>query len=628
MKKKHKKSLARIIVTAVIFVALIALDKLGVTSGLPEAVRFALYFIPYMIIGYDVIFAAFRNVIRGNFFEENFLMTVATFAAFALGFFGDGEYPEALAVMLFYQVGELVQDLAVERSRRSITEMMELAPEVAEVERDGRIEQTDPEEVSVGEIIVVRPGEKIPLDGVVVEGSSFIDTSSLTGESVPRGCRPGDEVISGCVNGEGLIKIRTTKEYEDSTVAKILDLVENASLNKAKLENFITRFARVYTPAVTLCAVALALILPLVFKEPWSEGIRRACSFLIVSCPCALVISVPVGFFGGIAAASKIGVLVKGSNYLEAAASLDTVVFDKTGTLTKGEFTLSSAHPANGFDEARLIELAAYAEAMSAHPIARSIAEAYKGEIDRSRLSRTAQTPGKGVSALLDGVPLLAGNAAMMEENGVSFDPCPAAGTVVYVAYGGIFAGSLVISDSIKPEAAEALSGLRSSGVKKTVMLTGDRHSAAKAAADELGIDVVRSELLPGDKMAEIEALSDALPKGGRLAFVGDGVNDAPALMRADVGFAMGSLGSDAAIEAADVVIMDDDLTKPAKVIAIARKTLGIVKSNVIFAIAVKLIILVLGALGVASMWAAVFGDVGVTILCVLNSLRALRHGR
>ena len=555
---------------------------------------------------------------------------IATFAAFGLGLFGDTQYSEALAVMLFYQIGEAFQDYAVGQSRASITEMMAIAPESAFVLNGDETEEVDPEDVESGSVVVVRPGDKVPLDGVVIEGESFIDTSALTGESVPRRVSEGDDIISGCVNGEGMLKVRVTKEYDDSTVAKILELVENASARKAVLENFVTRFARVYTPIVTIGAALLAVAMPLVFGLSWSDGIERACNFLIVSCPCALVISVPLGFFGGIGAASKVGVLVKGSNFLEAAASLDTMVFDKTGTLTKGEFKVSKLVPAEGVSEDELIELAAYGEAFATHPIGKSILEAAKDkEIDKSRLEDVVNLTGKGTSAMLDGKSLLVGSRKLLDENkieDVSGVYGSEMGTITFVSYDEKYKGYIVVSDTIKDEARESIAELKREGVKKAVMLTGDRKATAETVAGELGLDVVRYELLPADKIEEVEELIEGNRNtGSKLGYVGDGINDAPVLMRADVGFAMGSLGSDAAIEAADIVLMDDDLRKLPLIIKIAKRTMRIVKSNIAFAIGVKLLILVLSALGLVSMWYAVFGDVGVSIICIINSMRVLK---
>ena len=624
--KKEKIKLVRIIIVLAAFIGLMIAERTGTLKNLPSAAIFPMYLVPYLIIGYDVIARAWKNIVHGQVFDDNFLMMLATFAAFALGISGSGSYDEALAIMLFYQIGELFQDYAVGKSRKSISEMMSIAPEYANLERDGRVEQADPEDVHPNDIIVIKPGEKIPLDGVVLDGASFLDTAALTGESVPRRAAAGDAVISGCVNGEGTLRVRVTREYEDSTVAKILDLVENSSSRKARLENFITRFARYYTPIVTVGAVVLAIVPPLFGWMPWSSSVRRACNFLIVSCPCALVISVPLGFFGGIGAASKIGVLVKGSNYLEAAAGMTTVVMDKTGTLTKGEFKVQKVLPANGFTKEELLEMAAYGEALSTHPIAQSIRTAYGKNPDSSRLSDSSETAGHGVKIRLDGRQLMIGNSKLMESAHVAYAECKENGTIVYVSLDGKFAGAIVISDTVKEGAADAVAAMKKAGIRRTVMLTGDRKSTADAVASGLGIDEVHAELLPGDKVGCVEKLLGELSgTKNKLGFVGDGINDAPVLMRADVGIAMGSLGSDAAIEAADIVLMDDDIAKIPAIIRIARKTLRIVKSNVFFAITVKLLILLLSVFGLASMWAAVFADVGVAVICILNSMRALK---
>ena len=630
MNKKQRNRRNRIAISLVCFLVLMILELTDVLDGVHGFVLFVIYFIPYIIVGNDVIIKAAKNIRNGQVFDENFLMMIATFAAFGLGLFGDTQYSEALAVMLFYQIGEAFQDYAVGQSRASITEMMEIAPESAFVLNGDETEEVDPEDVEIGSIVVVRPGDKVPLDGVVIEGESFIDTSALTGESVPRRVSEGDDIISGCVNGEGMLKVKVTKEYDDSTVAKILELVENASARKAVLENFVTRFARVYTPIVTIGAALLAVAMPLVFGLSWSDGIERACNFLIVSCPCALVISVPLGFFGGIGAASKVGVLVKGSNFLEAAASLDTMVFDKTGTLTKGEFKVSKLVPAEGVSEDELIELAAYGEAFATHPIGKSILEAAKDkEIDKSRLEDVVNLTGKGTSAMLDGKSLLVGSRKLLDENeieDVSGVYGSEMGTITFVSYDEKYKGYIVVSDTIKDEARESIAELKREGVKKAVMLTGDRKATAEAVAGELGLDVVRYELLPADKIEEVEELIEGNRNtGSKLGYVGDGINDAPVLMRADVGFAMGSLGSDAAIEAADIVLMDDDLRKLPLIIKIAKRTMRIVKSNIAFAIGVKLLILVLSARGLVSMWYAVFGDVGVSIICIINSMRVLK---
>lgn len=630
MNKKQRNRRNRIAISLVCFLVLMILELTDVLDGVHGFVLFVIYFIPYIIVGNDVIIKAAKNIRNGQVFDENFLMMIATFAAFGLGLFGDTQYSEALAVMLFYQIGEAFQDYAVGQSRASITEMMAIAPESAFVLNGDETEEVDPEDVEIGSVVVVRPGDKVPLDGVVIEGESFIDTSALTGESVPRRVSEGDDIISGCVNGEGMLKVKVTKEYDDSTVAKILELVENASARKAVLENFVTRFARVYTPIVTIGAALLAVAMPLVFGLSWSDGIERACNFLIVSCPCALVISVPLGFFGGIGAASKVGVLVKGSNFLEAAASLDTMVFDKTGTLTKGEFKVSKLVPAEGVSEDELIELAAYGEAFATHPIGKSILEAAKDkEIDKSRLEDVVNLTGKGTSAMLDGKSLLVGSRKLLDENkieDVSGVYGSEMGTITFVSYDEKYKGYIVVSDTIKDEARESIAELKREGVKKAVMLTGDRKATAETVAGELGLDVVRYELLPADKIEEVEELIEGNRNtGSKLGYVGDGINDAPVLMRADVGFAMGSLGSDAAIEAADIVLMDDDLRKLPLIIKIAKRTMRIVKSNIAFAIGVKLLILVLSALGLVSMWYAVFGDVGVSIICIINSMRVLK---
>ena len=608
-----------------------ALNITGKIRGLNGYVLFIIYFIPYLIVGCDVIVRAAKNISNGQVFDENFLMMIATFAAFGLGAFGDAQYSEALAVMLFYQIGEAFQDYAVGQSRASITEMMEIAPESAFILNGDSAEEVSPDDVEIGSIIVIRPGDKVPLDGVVIDGSSFLDTSALTGESVPRRVSEGDDIISGCVNGEGTLKVKVTREYDDSTVAKILELVENASTRKAVLENFVTRFARVYTPIVTIGAALLALILPPAFNLSWADGIERACNFLIVSCPCALVISVPLGFFGGIGAASKLGVLVKGSNFLEAAASLDTMVFDKTGTLTEGEFKVSKVVPAEGVSKAELLELAAYGELYATHPIGKSILEAVESDsLDTSRLNDLQNISGKGTTADLDGKRLLVGSHKLMAENSISniSDGYTAeAGTLTFVSYDGVYKGYIVISDTVKENAKESIAAVKREGIRKTVMLSGDRQAAAETVAKELGLDEVKYELLPADKISELEKLIGNRCEGdGKLGYVGDGINDAPVLMRADVGIAMGSLGSDAAIEAADIVLMDDDLRKLSLILRIARRTMKIVKSNIAFAIGVKIIILILSAIGLASMWMAVFGDVGVSIICILNSMRVLRY--
>ena len=620
MTKKQKKMLYRIIVTFLLFAVLMVCEHTGRMDGWNKIVLFVIYLVPYLVIGYDIVYKAARNISHGQVFDENFLMMIATFGAF-----GVGEYSEAVAVMLFYQVGELFQGYAVGKSRQSISDMMDICPEYANIEEDGVLKQVDPDDVEVGSIIVVKPGERIPLDGIVVEGESLIDTAALTGESVPRSAKAGDEIISGCVNGSGTLKVKTTKEFDDSTVAKILELVENASSKKAKVENFITRFAKYYTPVVTISAVILAILPPLILGGGWAEWIQRACIFLVISCPCALVISVPLGFFGGIGAASKIGVLVKGSNYLEAVAEMTTIVFDKTGTLTKGEFKVTDVITENGSKE-ELIELAALGEGYSNHPIANSIREAYGKELDLNRVTNTEEIAGHGIKAVIDGKTVLLGNEKLMKSESIFYTSCKSMGTVVYVACNGVFEGAVVISDTIKDGAKEAIRDMKQVGVRHTVMLTGDRREAAETVAQTLGIDEVHAELLPGGKVEQVEALLKAEKEKERLAFVGDGINDAPVLTRADIGIAMGSMGSDAAIEAADIVLMDDDVTKIASVVKIARKTLRIVKQNIVFALAIKALVLILGALGMANMWEAVFADVGVSVIAILNSMRTLNE--
>ncbi len=624
MNKKQKKMLVRIIITFVIFAGLLICEHTGALDAVhPPILLFVIYLIPYLIIGYDIVWKAARNISHGQVFDENFLMMIATFGAF-----GVKEYSEAVAVMLFYQVGELFQGYAVGKSRQSISDMMDICPEYANIEENGTLTQVDPDDVEVGTIIVIKPGERIPLDGIVTEGESMIDTAALTGESVPRKAQEGDEIISGCVNGSGTLKVQVTKAFDDSTVAKILELVENASSKKAKVENFITRFAKYYTPVVTIGAVVLAIVPPLILGGGFGEWIQRACIFLVISCPCALVISVPLGFFGGIGAASKIGVLVKGSNYLEAVAEMDTIVFDKTGTLTKGEFKVSEIIPdtAGGMDQATLLELAAYGEGYSNHPIANSIREAYGKPLSMERVTNAEEVAGHGIHARIDGREVYLGNAKLMKAQQIPFTETRSAGTIVYLACDGAFAGTIVISDTIKEGAKEAIAEMKRVGVKKCVMLTGDREAAAQAVADTLGLDEVHAELLPADKVSEVEQLLAKESEKGKLAFVGDGINDAPVLTRADIGIAMGSMGSDAAIEAADVVLMDDDVRKIASIVKIARKTLRIVKQNIVFALAVKALVLILGALGMANMWEAVFADVGVSVIAILNSMRALNE--
>lgn len=621
MNRKQQTLLKRILLAVAGYAAVLIFDKSGAAESLqmPGWMLGVLFLFPYLLVGREVILKALKNIRNGQVFDENFLMLIATVAAF-----GIGEYSEACAVMIFYQVGELFESLAVGKSRASITAMMSIAPESANVERDGKIEEVDPDEVEVGEVILIRPGEKVPLDGIVLEGSSFLDTAALTGEPVPREVRPGDAVISGCVNGETALRVKTSKAYEDSTVARILQLVESASEKKTRMENFITRFARWYTPIVTVTALLLALIPPLFFGAPAAPWIKRACIFLIVSCPCALVISVPLGFFGGIGAASKRGVLVKGSNFLETAAELKTLVFDKTGTLTRGEFRVVGIHPAEGGSEEELLSMAAHGESLSSHPIAQSILQAYGGEIDRARLGEMHEAAGHGLEGMLDGRELLLGNEKLLKSKDIDFPVVKEHGTVVYAAHGGSYVGHIIIADVVKPGAAAALRQLREVGIEKLVMLTGDRKDAAEAIAAEVGVDTVYHDLLPADKVEKVEALLAAEKKNEKVGFVGDGINDAPVLMRADVGIAMGSLGSDAAIEAADLVIMDDELSKIADIIRISRKTVRIVRQNVAFALIVKAAVLILGIFGLANMWEAVFGDVGVTVIAVLNAMRAL----
>ena len=624
MTSKQKKMLYRIITAFVLFVVLMVLEHTGVLEQLPSQwLVFLIYLIPYLVIGYDIVYKAVRNISHGQVFDENFLMMVATFGAF-----GVKEYSEAVAVMLFYQVGELFQNYAVGKSRQSISDMMNICPEYANIEEDGVLTQVDPDDVEVGTIIVVKPGERIPLDGIVTEGTSMIDTAALTGESVPRRATVGDEIISGCVNGSSTIKVKVTKAFEDSTVARILELVENASSKKAKVENFITRFAKYYTPVVTIGAVILAILPPLILGGGWADWIQRACIFLVISCPCALVISVPLGFFGGIGASSKIGILVKGSNYLEAVAEMTTIVFDKTGTLTKGEFKVSEVQPSadknNTIGKEELLEIAAYGEGYSNHPIANSIREAYGKTLSMERVTDTEEIAGHGIHTFIDGREVYLGNAKLMDAQNIAYTENKTAGTVVYVACNNVFAGSIVISDTVKEGSTDAIRDMKQVGVKKTVMLTGDRQAAADAVAAELGIDEVHAELLPADKVGQVEKLLGAQNEKERLAFVGDGINDAPVLTRADIGIAMGSMGSDAAIEAADIVLMDDDIRKIASLVKIARKTLGIVKQNIVFALAVKALVLLLGALGMANMWEAVFADVGVSVIAILNSMRTL----
>ena len=612
MSKKQKRMLFRVLASAVLFAVALLLPTEG-------WLRLFTFLIPYAVIAWDVLWRAVRNIAHGQVFDENFLMSLATVGALATG-----EYPEAVFVMLFYQVGELFQSYAVDQSRKSITSLMDIRPDYANIEVDGQLRQVDPEDVAVGDTIVIKAGERIPLDGVVLEGTSNVDTAALTGESLPREAQPGDDVISGCVNLSGLLRVRVTKAFEESTVAKILDLVENSSSKKAKAENFITKFARYYTPAVVLAAVALALLPPLFTSIQWVDSIQRALNFLVVSCPCALVISVPLSFFGGIGGASKNGILVKGGNYLEVLAKTELVVFDKTGTLTRGVFNVTAIHP-DHCGEAQLLELAALAESYSDHPISRSLKEAYGKELDASRVSNVEELSGRGVRATVDGRQICAGNDKLMEDIGVSWHPCHRVGTTVHVASDGVYLGHIVISDEVKPDAKEAITALKACGVRRTVMLTGDAKAVGESVAQELGLDEVHTQLLPADKVTRVEALLGEVPPKGALAFVGDGINDAPVLSRADIGIAMGGLGSDAAIEAADIVLMDDKPSKLADAIRIARRTLAIVRQNIVFALAVKFLVLALSAAGVANMWEAVFADVGVSVIAILNAMRALK---
>ncbi|MBQ2288595.1 MAG: cadmium-translocating P-type ATPase [Lachnospiraceae bacterium] len=618
MTKKQKKMLIRILISASMFVLLFAAEHLG-RLNLESYILVLIFLVPYLIVGWDIVYRALRNIRNGQVFDENFLMCIATFGAFAVQ-----EFEEAVAVMLFYQVGELFQDYAVHRSRQSITELMNICPEYANMEVDGALKEVDPDDVKIGDVIVIKPGERIPLDGTVLEGHSYVDTSALTGESVPRHVDEGSEIISGCVNGSGVLRVRVTKEFEDSTVSKILELVENASSRKAKVENFITKFARYYTPIVVIAAALLAFVPPIVLGGGWADWGLRACSFLVISCPCALVISVPLGFFGGIGAASKVGVLVKGSNYLEALAQMDTIVFDKTGTLTKGEFDVTQILSAS-MSENDLLDMAALSESYSEHPIGIAIKKAYGKQLQLDRIGIVEEIPGYGVKTIIDKTEVLAGNAKLMERFSISFEPVSEVGTEVYLAVNGQYAGAILISDTIKTQSKEAIMSLKASGVKHTVMLTGDKQQVGEAVAKELGIDQVYTELLPADKVMKVEELL-ALQKGkSKLAFVGDGINDAPVLSRADIGIAMGSMGSDAAIEAADIVLMDDNPMKIAAVIRIAKNTLRIVTQNIVFALGVKGVILILGAIGYANMWAAVFADVGVAVIAILNSMRVMK---
>ena len=628
MTKKQKKMLIRILISAAL---LIGLNFLPVTGIL----RFVLYMIPYLVIGYDILIKAFKGIRNRQPFDESLLMAIATIGAIAIGVYNEavyheaGDYVEAIAVMLFYQVGEWFQSYAVGKSRRNISDLMDIRPDYANIDIDGKLEQTDPDEVEIGSVIVVQPGEKVPIDGIIIEGTSTLNTSALTGESLPRDAEEGDEIISGCINMTGVLKIKTTKEFGESTVSKILDLVENASSRKSKSEDFITKFARIYTPAVVYSAIALAVLPPLVrmfgmgIPAEWGTWIYRALTFLVISCPCALVISIPLSFFAGIGGASNAGVLVKGSNYLETLSQTKCVVFDKTGTLTQGVFEVNEVHH-NEMDRAQLLEYAALAESASSHPISRSLQRAYGKEIDRSRVTDNQEISGNGVTAKVDGIDVAAGNSKLMDRLGVKWIDCHEAGTIIHMAVDGRYAGHIVISDIEKPHARETIRALKKAGVEKTVMLTGDSRKVAERVAADLGIDEVHAELLPADKVSEVEELLKNNSGKGKLAFVGDGINDAPVLSRADIGIAMGAMGSDAAIEAADIVLMDDDPLKIAKAIRISRKCLRIVYENIWFAIGIKLICLILGAVGIANMWLAIFADVGVMIIAVLNAIRAL----
>lgn len=624
MTKKQKKMLVRIIITAVMLVGL----KFIPLTGIPQL---AAYLIAYLVIGYDILKKAGKGILNGRAFDENFLMAIATLGAFFLAVWTkSGDYVEGIAVMLFYQIGELFQSYAVGKSRRNISALMDIRPDYANIEQDGKLEQVDPDEVAVGSVIIVQPGEKVPLDGVVVSGSASLNTSALTGESLPRDVKEGDEIISGCIDMNGVLKVRTTKEFGESTVSKILDLVENASSRKSRSEAFISRFARIYTPAVCIAAVVLAIALPVVrlalgLAPDWTSWIYRALTFLVVSCPCALVISIPLSFFAGIGGASKEGILIKGSNYLEALSESKYVVFDKTGTLTQGVFEVTGVHHSE-MEEVKLLEYAALAECASSHPISKSLQKAYGREIDRSRVSDIEEISGHGIMAKVDGHAVAAGNSKLMRKLGISYQDCHSVGTIIHMAIDGKYAGHIVISDVVKPHSGEAIAALKKSGVAKTVMLTGDSKRVADQVAAELGIDEVHSELLPGDKVDEVEKLLAQKGSREKLAFVGDGINDAPVLSRADIGIAMGAMGSDAAIEAADVVLMDDDPLQIAKAIGISRKCIGIVRQNIVFSLVVKFACLALTALGYANMWAAIFADVGVMIIAVLNAIRALKY--
>ncbi|HJA82342.1 MAG TPA: cadmium-translocating P-type ATPase [Candidatus Mediterraneibacter intestinipullorum] len=628
MSKKQKKMLVRIILAAALLIGFNFLPL----GGLP---RFILYLIPYLVIGYDILIKAFKGIRNRQPFDESLLMTIATIGAIAIAIYNEvvnheaGDYVEAIAVMLFYQVGEWFQSYAVGKSRRNISDLMDIRPDYANIEINGKLEQIDPDEVEIGSVIVVQPGEKVPIDGMVIEGTSTLNTSALTGESLPRDAQEGDEIISGCINMTGVLKIKTTKEFGESTVSKILELVENASSRKSKSENFITKFARVYTPAVVYSAIALAILPPLVrmfgmgIPAEWGTWIYRALTFLVISCPCSLVISIPLSFFAGIGGASNAGVLVKGSNYLETLSQTKYVVFDKTGTMTQGVFEVNGIHH-NKMENEKLLEYAALAESASSHPISKSLQRAYGRELDRSRVSDIKEISGNGVTAKVDGISVAAGNAKLMKRLGIEYIDCHSIGTIIHMAVDGVYAGHIVISDIVKPHAKEAVAALKAAGVQKTVMLTGDARNVAEQVASSLGIDEVYSELLPGDKVTKVEELLTEKPEKGKLAFVGDGINDAPVLSRADIGIAMGVMGSDAAIEAADIVLMDDDPLKIAKAIRISRKCLRIVYENIWFAIGIKIVCLILGAVGIANMWLAIFADVGVMVIAVLNAIRAL----
>ena len=624
MTKKQKKMLIRILITAVMLIAL----KFIPITGIPQLIA---YLAAYLVIGYDILKKAGKGILNGRAFDENFLMALATLGAFGLAIWTkSGDYVEGIAVMLFYQIGELFQSYAVGKSRRNISALMDIRPDYANIEQDGQLTQVDPDEVEVGSIIVVQPGEKVPLDGVIVEGSASLNTSALTGESMPRDVRAGDEIISGCIDMSGVLKIRTTKAFGESTVSKILNLVENASSRKSRSEAFISRFAKIYTPAVCIAALALAILAPVGrmiagLDADWTEWIYRALSFLVVSCPCALVISIPLSFFAGIGGASKAGILIKGSNYLEALSGAKVVVFDKTGTLTQGVFEVTAVHH-SPLAEEQLLEYAALAECASSHPISKSLQKAYGKEIDRSRVTNIEEISGHGITATVDGHAVAAGNSKLMKKLGVEYHDCHCVGTIIHMAVDGQYAGHIVISDVVKPHSKEAIAQLKKAGVAKTVMLTGDAKRVAESVAAELGVDEVRSELLPADKVAQVEKLLAAKGKHEQLAFVGDGINDAPVLTRADIGIAMGAMGSDAAIEAADVVLMDDDPLQIAKAIKISRKCIGIVKQNIVFSLIVKFGCLALVAFGIANMWAAIFADVGVMVLAVLNAIRALKY--